>query len=210
MGGHSPYAVPPSERQALYDRYMAGESMQQIAHSLGISNASVSRYIRSIGDHKRPWPTGRMWGIAREMMSLETDECIIWRHALSNGYGVVNTSSGTKRLNMVAAETSSGPRPNDGQRWEAAHRCGVKACINPRHLRWSTVRGNANDQLILGERLLGEQRYNSRLTEPEVLDIYANTCETYQTLANRYGVSVTAIADIKLHRSWSWLTQGGQ
>ena len=83
------------------------------------------------------------------------------------------------------------------------------SCINPRHLRWASATGNAADRLADDTHNRGERCGTSKLTESEVLEIYASG-ESQQVLASRYGVSQSAVSFIKLGKRWGWLTQSSE
>jgi hypothetical protein len=84
---------------------------------------------------------------------------------------------------------------------EVRHACHKKACINPRHLSWSTHRVNMDDNIKDGRTLAGEALPQAKLTEHAVIAIRCSN-ETQRVLAKRYGVSQGAISLIKLRKNW--------
>lgn len=81
-----------------------------------------------------------------EQVQRDTDECIEWPyHRGSHGYGVMTTAPKTQRLvHVIACEQFHGPKA-PGQ--EVLHSCDVRACFNPRHLRWGTRQDNVTDMI---------------------------------------------------------------
>ena len=123
------------------------------------------------------------------------DNCLEWpfgRH--SAGYGAVYRAGKALTANRMLCEMVHGPPPLQRGRIEAAHSCGNRLCVNPRHLRWATVSENQKDRIRHGTSVRGERMWASRLTEYEVRQIKeAQGSETPQALARRFGVSDGAI-----------------
>lgn len=138
----------------------------------------------------------------KSMISIQTDDCILWTYALQGlGYGVIVVNRqryGTHRLALVL---SGQPEPEG--RWDAAHSCDVKACVNPRHLSWQS---RSQNLLEAYERGLSNA-HNKRLTDDDVREIRrlyyfvpgkdgvaqsGNSAE----LAERFGVSQGTISGI--------------
>jgi hypothetical protein len=53
----------------------------------------------------------------------------------------------------------------------------------------------------------GTLNFKNRLSEDQVLAIYANKDSTQEELAQRYRVSQSTISHIKNGLTWAWLTQ---
>jgi hypothetical protein len=140
------------------------------------------------------------------MASVETDECILWDGgSFASGYPRVKIDGKNRRGNRVVCTEHHGAPPSDDS--EAAHSCGVPACINPRHLRWATREENQADRLIHGTHNHGERNPNSKLTSDDVADLrslYGEGGVSTRALGRRYGISHTQVRDILHGRSWSW------
>lgn len=146
---------------------------------------------------------------AQRLLETVTDECTIWPHSLnSSGYpqGRVPGRSGQVLLHVVACELSGGPRPGGGREFYAAHTCGVKACINPAHLRWATPAENSQDRVGHGTVLRGAAIHQAKLTDDQVRDIYQDT-RTQAVIAKEYGVHQSTVSLIKSGRSWTHATK---
>lgn len=135
----------------------------------------------------------------------QSDECLIWpKSRLTNGYPVVNTKEGQKRIaSRVMCEVAHGMPPDPSM--EAAHSCGNghKGCVNPRHLRWATRMDNSHDKYGHGTHLYGEKAPWSILTEDDVKYILnKEKSGGPAALAKKFGVSKWTIYSIRQRRIW--------
>lgn len=134
-----------------------------------------------------------------------TDECQTnWPFGRnSNGYPTM-TWRGEKRLtHHVVLELTGRPRP---KKRDARHLCGkgYLGCLNPRHLEWGTTTQNMADRVTHGTSNRGERCGTAKLTTADVRAIRAST-ETQRLVAERYGITQTAVSMIKLRKNWQWL-----
>lgn len=81
------------------------------------------------------------------------------------------------------------------------HTCDNRLCINPGHLLVGTNVDNVRDR-IERNRCSGG-RTNVKLTEDAVNDIRSDTVSTLRKLADKYGVTISAIAHVRKRRSWA-------
>jgi hypothetical protein len=99
-----------------------------------------------------------------------------------------------------------GPRPEG---MECCHGTGGAEDNRLSNLSWNTKLINQGvHRLRDGTDCRGEKQGASKLTEPEVLEIYrrANKGENGASLASEFNVSRRNISMIKAGKSWSWLT----
>ena len=139
-----------------------------------------------------------------EQIGVTSDECIYWPFGLSeNGYGSVLWLGRNRGAHTVVCELAHGPVPD--AKYEAAHSCGVRACCNPRHLRWATRADNHADKLKHGTDNRGERHKMARMTEDDVRALRAGTI-TPDDVVHVRGVSKNAAYMARCGASWSWLT----
>ena len=134
------------------------------------------------------------------------DDCLRWPFAVSDlGRGTVVWSGKTIPASRAMCLAAHGEPPTPEH--HAAHACGKghDRCCNPRHLRWATPQENEADKLAHGTLRRGSDINTSKLTADDVRAIRASG-ENGKVLADRYGVSTTAISMVRRRRSWAWLT----
>ena len=88
-------------------------------------------------------------------MSFETDECILWPWGTQTGYGSFFKDKKRALAHIFVCHGAHGEPPTT--KHEVAHSCGVRKCINKRHLRWATKSENMADKLIHGTHNRGER-----------------------------------------------------
>lgn len=108
-------------------------------------------------------------------------------------------------LHRFVYERSFGKIPNG---LVVRHKCDVKYCINPDHLEIGTLADNNNDKKIRGRMpdSKGSKNGCSKLLEFEVIEIFTSS-EKREELALQYGVSLSAINNIKSGASWSHVSR---
>lgn len=131
-----------------------------------------------------------------------TDGCILWPHALRNGYGCFRRDGHTYYVHSTICERVHGPRPPGH---EAAHTCGVHACVNPRHIRWATPTENQADRVAHGTTNRGERCGASKLTEADVRVIRRSKGRLHRELAVEYGVVRQTIDRVIARITWAHL-----
>lgn len=79
--------------------------------------------------------------------------------------------------------------------------------MNPKHLRWATQKENIADKFIHGTIARGSKNGNSKLTEAIALEVKAllTTDMTQQQIADLLSITRSAVRDIKIGKTWSWL-----
>jgi hypothetical protein len=148
------------------------------------------------------------------------DACHPWQRGKdSEGYGVLQFDGRDQRAHQVAWQLANGgPVPPGAQLDHVCHNravaegtcqpgpCPHRACANGRHIvaktplqhildtKWTRPHGDRNGKSKLAERQI-----------PEVRRMVAAGMYSRE-IAAVYGVSVTAISNIKSGRTWSWLT----
>lgn len=138
-------------------------------------------------------------------VSHEADECLIWPFGGNgNGYGQVRFEGVSRYPHRIMCALAHGPAPSEMH--QAAHSCGKRDCVNPRHLRWSGQSGNELDKALHGRDIRGERHPNAKLTEGDVKEIRAlEGCHTHEELGQRFCVSSVHIHRLLRGQRWGWL-----
>lgn len=156
-----------------------------------------------------------------ERLARKTDttgDCHEWTGATNNrGYGYLNRGrrgEGMVLAHRAAWEAAHGPIPAG---LVVCHHCDNRRCVRIDHLFLGTTSDNARDSVAKGRHplqaanrsprrtvLRGEQVAQSRLSEADVLAIRADT-RSQQQIADAYGVSQTAISQIRRRITWKHL-----
>jgi hypothetical protein len=130
----------------------------------------------------------------------EGDECRLWPFGTSHGYACINIRGEPTRLvSRILCERVHG-QPLEVN-MEAAHSCGVAACVNPRHIRWASRAENEADKLRHGTRSRGAEVPGAKLVEADVRVIRASPLRTAE-LARIFGLSHTTVSAIRRRKSW--------
>lgn len=135
---------------------------------------------------------------------LNGNGCWIWTGPMdAKGYGFVGFKGKDRRAHRVSYETFIGPIPTG---LVICHECDTPSCINPNHLRADTMKGNMADRDSRGRRdVKGEQIGTSVLTEDQVIEIKQSKKGTSSRLANRFGVTIKTVCEIRAGKSWKHL-----
>jgi hypothetical protein len=136
----------------------------------------------------------------------EGDDCLIWPYNKTDcGYPHVRFGGKPTRGHRILCEAAHGPQPSDLQR-EVAHKCGNRACVNPRHLRWASRDENEADKIQHGTTNRGERQGSAKLTAADVLKIRDLEGKlSRREIAELFGVVRPTIDKIHGRQRWSWL-----
>jgi hypothetical protein len=141
-----------------------------------------------------------------EHVQFGGDNCLTWPFAKSPaGYAQIKRAGQTAMATRLMCELAHGAAPSALH--QAAHSCGKghAGCINPNHLRWATPVENNADKKRHGTEPRGEQRTNARLSSQQVLEIRQSRGVHELVLAERYGVSRSAIHNVIGGYTWRHL-----
>lgn len=128
----------------------------------------------------------------RDRVSYAGDDCQIWPfNKNENGYGTLGVEGEIHKAHRFMCTLAHGSPPSDTH--QAAHACGNRGCVNPRHLSWKTRSENEADKKLHGT--VGKPRGSrTKLSAADVAFIRASkgtiTCET---LAAQFGLSRAGI-----------------
>ncbi len=135
-------------------------------------------------------------------LSMEPNTgCWLWTgHQYTNRYGQIGVNGSQVRANRLSWELHKGPIPKG---LNVLHHCDTPECVNPYHLFLGTAKDNMAD-CIKKNRLkprCGITHPRTKLTPEQVSEIRADLRGT-RRLSREYGVSRTAIRDIRRGITW--------
>jgi hypothetical protein len=109
----------------------------------------------------------------------------------------------TVKIHIVVCTAFHGPKPTPEH--QVAHRNGVRTDNRASNLRWATSLENHADMEVHGTVLRGSGHPEAKLTESQVRKIREEreSGTPLKTIASKYGVAVSTIGNITVHRSWS-------
>lgn len=155
---------------------------------------------------KQKTARGEAAAFFEEAIAIETDECILWPFSKkTNGYADIKRNGRMNYVHRLMCLEAHGLPPTDGL--EAAHSCGVRHCINKKHLRWATHKENHADRIMHGTSNRGAANGNAKLTAEGVLAIRARFCagESRKSIAKDFGIQPATVTEITGNRVWGWV-----
>lgn len=141
--------------------------------------------------------------IRKALAEAVPEKCWDWPYAFNGvGYGKLGWHGAVVDAHRLVCLLAHGDPAQP--KMDAAHSCGNRACINPHHLRWATRKQNHADMLGHGTLEWGENRYNSKLTASDVIEIRTLCASglSHSTIAQRYGVVPSLVSRIKTGKAW--------
>ena len=136
-------------------------------------------------------------------------ECLFWPFASNRrGYPAVSINGRLWGVHRFFCEYRNGPPPSSLH--QAAHTCGNGriGCVNPLHVVWKTQKDNEADKIAHGTHLKGECHPQSKLTVPDVIAIRQSTGVPIRTLAEKYGVTIRQIFNVRSTQHWKAVDVG--
>ena len=136
---------------------------------------------------------------------MEKDDCWEWQGGINTeGYpifcfsrkGVRKTTSNANKLSLELLLE----RPLK-KKFESAHKCRIRHCVNPNHLEEKT-----HHQNTVGDKLR-DGTYGFKLTPEDVIRIYNDKKTSGTELAKEFGVNRSTISKIRNGVRWNVITQ---
>jgi len=139
-----------------------------------------------------------------ELYIKRTIDCWEWiGHRDPNGYGRLNVDGYPMLAHRLSYQLRWGGIP-DGM--AVLHKCDNPRCVNPEHLFLGTQSDNANDMYRKGRSrkrgMKGTDHHQAKLSEADVRAIRTSQ-EPDGKVGAQYGISRTAVNDIRKRRSWA-------
>lgn len=147
------------------------------------------------------WSTARGQGRGikwlRAHVDYAGDDCLVWPYFRDprEGYGTMGHEGKVWKAHRLMCVLAHGEPPTP--KHQAAHSCGNGrgGCVNPRHLRWTTPRGNAQDRSKHGTAKGPPTGCVSKLTPEAIADIQSRRLTMWE-FADLYGLSSSGV--------WYW------
>jgi hypothetical protein len=155
------------------------------------------------GAKKKYAPRGAGLEFLHQALKSQTDECILWPFGKrKDRYGKIKLKKKTMNSHRYVCISAHGS-PSAGL--DARHLCGVKLCVNPRHLKWGTRSENMLDMYAHNTMFCGEKSSRSKVSTQVVSEILKSTELSYKKLAEKYGLSESQVGRIKRREQWRFL-----
>ena len=130
------------------------------------------------------------------------DDCLRWpfKSKTGTGYPAFGLTGHESMAHREMCKLAHGAP--DGK-MHAAHSCGNRWCLNPKHLRWATPKENEADKIAHGTSPVGENNGAAKINADIVRGIRQNSEQLSQSaLARRYGLSQSAVSMIARGKRW--------
>jgi hypothetical protein len=137
-------------------------------------------------------------------LSHDSDACLLWPFSTRGGRRPQDAypALGGCYAHVFLCELVYGPKPTPLH--EVEHICGVKLCMNVRHIQWELHRENCARRTAHGTQTVGEQHGMAKLTERQVRKILASKKMGIE-LAAEFNVSPPMICRIRKRKAWKHL-----
>lgn len=133
--------------------------------------------------------------------------CWLWTATIDpHGYGQMQD----KNRRWFAHRLSYALHCGDPAGMHVCHHCDVPGCVNPAHLFLGDQRANMEDKKRKGRNVTprGERAGRAKLTEAqaiELIGLYASGASGPTALANRFGLTLSAVQEILKGNNWRHL-----
>lgn len=139
-------------------------------------------------------------------ISISENGCWNWQGVITEiGYGIFRRKGKKIKAHRHSYLIFKGEIPKG---LFVCHTCDNRKCVNPEHLWLGTNKENAEDAAKKGRMPRGENHFNSKIKEEDVLKIrntYKFKKEKYIVIAKKYGVALSTIYNIINKKSWKFI-----
>ena len=145
--------------------------------------------------NSRNYPKGYIW--IMQQLEHQGDDCLIWPFCCCTpGYGSFTHEKTHYLAHRFMCEKTHGPAPEGHH---AAHSCGNRRCVNPRHLSWKSPSDNQLDRRQHGTAMTKQ----SKLTKLQAMQIrQLKGIETTPETAAKYGITESNVRHIQDGKTW--------
>lgn len=129
--------------------------------------------------------------------------CLLWPFSLSShGYAAGGWDGKVRKVHREVCEAVHGTAPSASH--EVAHICGVRACVNPLHLRWASHAENMADTKTHKTAPSGERSGKAKLNWGVVGRIRADFASglSQAKISEKYGLLFSTVHKIVHHQRW--------
>lgn len=146
----------------------------------------------------------RLWS---KINKQSPDKCWEWTAWTNHkGYGKIKIQGKMKFSHRVVFEETFGPIHNG---LYVMHICDNPKCCNPNHLKQGTLLENNQDRHRKGRTkanfLKGDKNIKAIISNDVALRIF-NEAGSAKEVAAKLKVNAQLVSDIKIGKTWSWLT----
>jgi hypothetical protein len=142
-------------------------------------------------------PKGYNWLI--QQVGHQGDDCLLWPFSrCTPGYGIFMVKRKNHLAHRYMCELANGAPPS-GEHL-AAHSCGNRRCVNPKHLSWKTHADNQLDRRAHGTNSQKRTKL-TMLQATQIRDLKG--LETTIETAARYGVTESNVRHIQDGTTWN-------
>lgn len=132
---------------------------------------------------------------------LSPNECVEWPFGrLKSGYPSFNLNGKAAIASRLACEHANGPAPTD--KHHAAHLCGNKVCVNPRHIVWADAEVNNAHKVAHGTNKAPSRRKIPVEDIPRIRSLIRRGAEM-KRIGAIYGVTGNAIKKIAMGTTYN-------
>lgn len=140
-----------------------------------------------------------------ENCSENANGCWIWSGYTERGYGRMSYQGKQVLIHRLMFALEHGVSLDSLAREVICHQCDTPGCVNPAHLFRGTQVENIKDRDTKNRQARGKQVGSAKLTEENVWEIKKSS-DSRRVLANRFGVSTTAIDYVRKGKTWQHLS----
>jgi predicted DNA-binding protein YlxM (UPF0122 family) len=202
-------------KQKLQDLYLKKSvPMKKIALMYGVDKSTVRYALIRNNIPIRSVKEVNIMSAAKKRKIIKyrklNNGCIITTniYRTSSGYPVVSIKNYPIRLSRFVYCKKHKIKLDDIKGLVVRHSCDNPKCVNPEHLLIGTNADNSRDMVVRGRNHRGENVHNSKLTNKNALKIKSLLSQgklREQDIADKFGVSKSAINSIRNKRNWVYI-----